>query len=142
MASVCQVYDDYINIIGNYTSQETIESDGTRTVVYTHSTNTNVQIELKSVNGKDEVRSIIFQDSMYIQGLQAQRGLFDLLFTGSRIHIFCNLEVKQRKRENRNVNVIEKNGAEKLLQTSSILTTILLKFGDMVDVAFDDIDES
>ena len=55
---------------------------------------------------------------------------------------WSNYEVKRRKRENRNVNVIEKNDAEKLLQTSSILTTILLKFGDMVDVAFDDIDES
>ena len=55
---------------------------------------------------------------------------------------WSNYEVMQRKRENRNVNVIEKNGAEKLLQTSSILTTILLKFGDMVDVAFDVIDES
>ena len=53
---------------------------------------------------------------------------------------WSNYEVMQRKRENRNVNVIEKNGAEKLLQTSSIL--ILLKFGDMVDVAFDVIDES
>ena len=38
--------------------------------------------------------------------------------------------------------LLKKNGAEKLLQTSSILTTILVKFGDMVDVAFDDIDES
>ena len=47
---------------------------------------------------------------------------------------WSNYEVMQRKRENRNVNVIEKNGAEKLLQTNSILTTILLKFGDMVDV--------
>ena len=55
---------------------------------------------------------------------------------------WSNYEVKRRKRENRNVNVIEKNGAEKLLQTSSILTTILIKFGDMVDVAFDVIDES
>ena len=53
-----------------------------------------------------------------------------------------NYEVKRRKRENRNVNVIEKNDAEKLLQTSSILTTILVKFGDMVDVVFDVIDES
>ena len=48
--------------------------------------------------------------------------------------------MKRRIRENRNVNVIEKN--EKLLQTSSILTTILVKFGDMVDVAFDVINES
>ena len=55
---------------------------------------------------------------------------------------WSNYEVMQRKRENRNVNVNEKNGAEKLLQTSSILNTILLKFGDMVDVAFDVIDES
>ena len=55
---------------------------------------------------------------------------------------WSNYEVMQRKRENRNVNVIEKNATEKLLQTSSILTTILLKFGDMVDVACDDIDES
>ena len=47
---------------------------------------------------------------------------------------WSNYEVMQRKRENRNVNVIEKNGAEKLLQTNSILTTILLKFGDIVDV--------
>ena len=53
---------------------------------------------------------------------------------------WSNYEVEQRKRENRNVNVIEKN--DKLLQTSSILTTILVKFGDMVDVAFDVIDES
>ena len=51
---------------------------------------------------------------------------------------WSDYEVMQRKRD---VNVIEKNGAEKVLQTSSILTTILLKFGDMVDVAFDDIDE-
>ena len=55
---------------------------------------------------------------------------------------WSDYEVMQRKRENRNVNIIEKNGAEKLLQTNSILTTILLKFGDMVDVAFDDVDES
>ena len=55
---------------------------------------------------------------------------------------WSNYEVMQRKRENRNVNVIEKNGAKKLMQTNSILTTILLKFGNMVDVAFDDIDES
>ena len=55
---------------------------------------------------------------------------------------WSNYEVEQRKRENINVNVIEKNDAEKLLQTSSILTTILVKFGDMVDVAFDVIDES
>ena len=48
----------------------------------------------------------------------------------------------RREEENRSVNVIEKNDAEKLLQTNSILTTILLKFGDMVDVAFDVIDES
>ena len=52
---------------------------------------------------------------------------------------WSNYEVMQRKRENRNVNIIEKNGTEKLLQTSSILITILLEFGDMVDVAFDDI---
>ena len=48
----------------------------------------------------------------------------------------------RREEENRSVNVSEKNDAEKLLQTNSILTTILLKFGDMVDVAFDVIDES
>ena len=62
--------------------------------------------------------------------------------TESKVHIHTCHEVITRKRENRNVNVIEKNGAEKLMQTSSILTTILLKFGDMVDVALDDIDES
>ena len=55
---------------------------------------------------------------------------------------WSNYEVMRRKRENRNVNVIEKNDAEKLLQTSSILTTILVKFGDIVDVVFDVIDES
>ena len=48
----------------------------------------------------------------------------------------------RREKENRSVNVSEKNGTEKLLQTNSILTTILLKFGDMVDVAFDVINES
>ena len=31
--------------------------------------------------------------SFKLQGLQAQRVLFDLLFTGSRIHIFFNLQV-------------------------------------------------
>ena len=55
---------------------------------------------------------------------------------------WSNYEVEQRKRENINVNVIEKNDAEKLLQTSSSLTTILVKFGDIVDVVFDVIDES
>ena len=55
---------------------------------------------------------------------------------------WSNYGVMRREKENRSVNVIEKNGAEKLLQTNSILTTILLKFGDMVDVAFDVIDES
>ena len=55
---------------------------------------------------------------------------------------WSNCEVKRRIRENRNVNVIEKNDAQKLLQTSSILTTILVKFGDIVDVVFDVIDES
>ena len=53
---------------------------------------------------------------------------------------WSNYEVEQRK--NINVNVIEKNDAEKLLQTSSSLTTILVKFGDIVDVVFDVIDES
>ena len=55
---------------------------------------------------------------------------------------WSNYRVMRREEENRSVNVIEKNDAEKLLQTNSILTTILLKFGDMVDVAFDVIDES
>ena len=36
-------------------------------------------------------------------------------------------------------NNIWKGRGRKLLQTSSILTPILLKIGDMVDVAFDDI---
>ena len=52
---------------------------------------------------------------------------------------WSDYEVMQRKRD---VNVIEKNDAEKLLQTSSSLTTILVKFGDIVDVVFDVIDES
>ena len=52
---------------------------------------------------------------------------------------WSNYGVMRREKENRSVNVSEKNGAEKLLQTNSILTTIMLKFGDMVDVAFDDI---
>ena len=55
---------------------------------------------------------------------------------------WSNYRVMRREEENRSVNVIEKNDAEKLLQTNSILTTILLKFGDMVDVAFDVINES
>ena len=55
---------------------------------------------------------------------------------------WSNYEVKRRKRENRNINIIDKNDAEKLLQTSSILTTILVKLGDMVDVVFDVINES
>ena len=55
---------------------------------------------------------------------------------------WSNYEVEQRKRENINVNVIEKNDAEKLQQTSSSLTIILVKFGDIVDVVFDVIDES
>ena len=55
---------------------------------------------------------------------------------------WSNYEVKRRKRENRNINVIDKNDAEKLLQTSSILTTILVKLGDMGDVVFDVSNES
>ena len=55
---------------------------------------------------------------------------------------WSNYEVKRRKRENRNINIIDKNDAEKLLQTSSILTTILVKLGDMVDVVFDVSNES
>ena len=55
---------------------------------------------------------------------------------------WSNYEVEQRKRENINVNVTEKNDAEKLQQTSSSLTIILVKFGDIVDVVFDVIDES
>ena len=55
---------------------------------------------------------------------------------------WSNYGVMRREEENRSVNVIEKNDAEKLLQTNSILTTILLKFGDMVDVAVDVINES
>ena len=55
---------------------------------------------------------------------------------------WSNNEVEQRKRENINVNVTEKNDAEKLQQTSSSLTIILVKFGDIVDVVFDVIDES
>ena len=55
---------------------------------------------------------------------------------------WSNYEVKRRKRENRNINVIDKNDAEKLIRTSSILITILVKLGDMVDVVFDVINES
>ena len=55
---------------------------------------------------------------------------------------WSNYGVMRREKENRSVNVIEKNGAEKLLQTNSILTTILLKFDDMMDVVFDVINES
>ena len=40
-----------------------------------------------------EEKIALFLIEVEIQGLQAQRGLFDLLFTGSRIQIFCNLEV-------------------------------------------------
>ena len=40
------------------------------------------------------------------------------------------------------VMIMKRKVPKNLLQTSLILTTILLKFGDMVDVAFDDIDES
>ena len=54
---------------------------------------------------------------------------------------WSNYEVEQRKRENINVNVIEKNDAEKLQQTSSSLTIIFVNFGDIVDVVFDVIDE-
>ena len=49
---------------------------------------------------------------------------------------------EEEQRENINVNVTEKNDAEKLQQTSSSLTIILVKFGDIVDVVFDVIDES
>ena len=48
---------------------------------------------------------------------------------------------EEEQRENINVNVTEKNDAEKLQQTSSSLTIILVKFGDIVDVVFDVIDE-
>ena len=54
---------------------------------------------------------------------------------------WSDYEKEQRKRENINVNVIEKNDAEKLQQTSSSLTIILVKFGDIVDVVFDVIAE-
>ena len=55
---------------------------------------------------------------------------------------WSNYGVMRREKENRSVNVSEKNGAENTLHTNSILTTILSKFGDMVDVAFDVIDEN
>ena len=47
---------------------------------------------------------------------------------------WSNYRVMRREKENRSVNIIEKNSAEKWLQTNSILATILLKFGDIVDV--------
>ena len=37
-----------------------------------------------------------------LQGLQAQRGLFDLVFTGSRSHISCNLKVYFKSRQKHN----------------------------------------
>ena len=55
---------------------------------------------------------------------------------------WSNYEVMQRKRENRNGNDNEKNGAEKFVADQFNPNHNLAKFGDMVDVAFDDIDES
>ena len=66
--------------------------------------------------------------------------------TESKVHVHTfhegddDNEVKRKAKRNVNdENYIWKGRRRKLLQTSSILTTILLKIGDMVDVAFDDI---
>ena len=60
----------------------------------------------------------------------------------SKVHIHTCHEVitRQSKEKGKTVMLIllKRTVPEKLLQTSSIL----LKFGGMVDVAFDDIDES
>ena len=70
----------------------------------------------------------------FIQG-QNQKSMFIKLHEGDD-----NNEVKKRAKRNVNdENYIWKGRRRKLLQTSSILTPILLKIGDMVDVAFDDI---
>ena len=47
--------------------------------------------------------------------------------------------IKKAKRNVNDENYIWKGRRRKLLQTSSILIPILLKMGDVVDVAFDDI---
>ena len=54
---------------------------------------------------------------------------------------WSNYEVEQRKRENINVNVSEKNDAENCSRPVES-NYYLVKFGDIVDVVFDVIDES
>ena len=71
----------------------------------------------------------------YVIHEQSQKSIF--------IHAMKWLRGKAKKKEKTEMLMLLKRTApKKLLQTSSILTTILLKFGDMVDVACDDIDES
>ena len=44
----------------------------------------------------------VFHAKSDLQGLQAQRALFDLQFIGSRINIFCNLKVFFKSRQKHN----------------------------------------
>ena len=63
--------------------------------------------------------------------------------TESKVHILtCHEGDYDSKVKKKGKMIMKRTAPKNLLQTSSILTTILLKFGDMVDVAFDDIDES
>ena len=55
VSSVCSVYDDYPNIIGQYTGENVVDTDGSVGFKYTHNTNTDVTLELYSVNGNDRV---------------------------------------------------------------------------------------
>ena len=55
VSSVCSVYDDYPNVIGQYTGENVVDTDGSVGFKYTHNTNTDVTLELYSVSGSDRV---------------------------------------------------------------------------------------
>ena len=57
--SVCAVYDDYIDIIGDYTGENVVEADGTVNFLYTHTDNSDITIQLINVAGNNEVNNIL-----------------------------------------------------------------------------------
>ena len=67
VSSVCAVYDDFPNVIGQYTGENVVDDDGSVGFKYTHNTNSDVTLELYSVSGSDRVSLIFLNLKIYIE---------------------------------------------------------------------------
>lgn len=58
VSSICGVYDDYYDVIGDYTGVNVENDDGSITFKYTQNANSDITLELYNNAGTDEVKKL------------------------------------------------------------------------------------